>query len=85
VRSARKLVRLARQEPTFVYLPGGGRPNYWTLARFRRENAAGFSTLSLRGLARAAGEYLLACLAHNLGKLLRVCPLPAARPAPAAA
>jgi transposase len=47
--------------------------------------ARGFTTLSLRGLARAAGEYLLACLAHNLGKLLRVCPLPSARMAPAAA
>src|SRR5215211_5067537 len=45
----------------------------------------GFTTLSLRGLARAAGEYLLACLAHNLGKRLRVCPLPSATPAPAAA
>ena len=45
----------------------------------------GFTTLSLRGLARAAGEYLLACLAHNFGKLLRVCPLPSARMAPAAA
>src|SRR5687767_9086112 len=49
------------------------------------KEARGFSTLSLRGLARAAGEYLLACLAHNLGKLLRVCPLPSARPAPGAA
>ena len=49
------------------------------------KEARGFSTLSLRGLARAAGEYLLACLAHNLGKLLRVCSLPDARPAPAAA
>src|SRR5215210_4591252 len=48
------------------------------------KEARGFTTLSLRGLARAAGEYLLACLAHNLGKLLRVCPLPATRPAPAA-
>jgi transposase len=47
------------------------------------KDARGFTTLSLRGLARAAGEYLLACLAHNLGKLLRVCPLPAARLAPA--
>ena len=44
----------------------------------------GFDAISLRGLALAAGEYLLACLAHNLGKLLRVCPLPAARPATAA-
>jgi transposase len=44
------------------------------------KDARGFTTLSLRGLARAAGEYLLACLAHNLGKLLRVCPLPGARP-----
>jgi len=35
----------------------------------------GFASLSLRGLALAAGEYLLACLAHNLGKLLRVYPL----------
>jgi transposase len=49
------------------------------------KEARGFTTLSLRGLARAAGEYLLACLAHNLGKLLRVCPLPSARPLPAAA
>ena len=39
---------------------------------------------SLR-LTQATGEYLLACLAHNLGKLLRVCPLPSARMAPAAA
>jgi transposase len=48
------------------------------------KEARGFSTLSVRGLAHAAGEYLLACLAHNLGKLLRVCPLPSARLAPAA-
>jgi transposase len=48
------------------------------------KEARGFTSLSLRGLARAAGEYLLACLAHNLGKLLRVCPLPSARLAPAA-
>jgi hypothetical protein len=38
----------------------------------------GLASLSLRGLALAAGEYLLACLAHNLGKLLRVCVLPTA-------
>jgi transposase len=44
------------------------------------KDARGFTTLSLRGLAHAAGESLLACLAHNLGKLLRVCPLPGARP-----
>jgi transposase len=49
------------------------------------KEARGFTTFSLRGLARAAGEYLLACLAHNLGKLLRVCPLPSSRTAPAAA
>jgi IS5 family transposase len=49
------------------------------------KEARGFTALSLRGLARAAGEYLLACLAHNLGKLLRVCPLPSARSVPAAA
>jgi hypothetical protein len=48
------------------------------------KEARGFATLSLRGLARAAGEYFLACLAHNLGKLLRVCPLPSATPAPTA-
>ena len=48
------------------------------------KGARGFTTLSLRGLARAAGEYLLACLVHNLGKLLRICPLPSAVPAPAA-
>ena len=60
VRSSRKLARLARQEATFVYLAGGGRPDYRTLARFRRENAAAFSAifqetgvLALRlGLAR---------------------------------
>src|SRR5947207_6551707 len=60
VRSARKLARLARQEATFVYLAGGGAPNYRTLARFRRENAAAFTAvfqetvvLALRlGLAR---------------------------------
>jgi hypothetical protein len=39
----------------------------------------GFTALSLRGLLLARAEYLLACLAHNLGKLLRVCPMPAAR------
>jgi transposase len=49
------------------------------------KDVRGFTTLSLRGLAHAAGEYLLACLAHNLGKLLRVCPLPATMPAPAPA
>src|SRR6266480_4081628 len=60
VRSSRKLARLARQEATFVYLAGGGQPNYRTLARFRRENAAAFTAvfqetvvLALRlGLAR---------------------------------
>ena len=39
----------------------------------------GFTTLSLRGLLLAKAEYLLGCLAHNLGKLLCVCPLPAVR------
>src|SRR3982751_2016776 len=60
VRSARKLARLARQEATFVYLAGGGAPNYRTLARFRRDNAGAFTAvfqetvvLALRlGLAR---------------------------------
>ncbi len=60
VRSSRKLARLARQEATFVYLAGGGQPNYRTLARFRRDNAAAFTAvfqqtvmLALRlGLAR---------------------------------
>jgi hypothetical protein len=32
----------------------------------------GFTTFSPRGLVLARGEYLLACVAHNLGKLLRV-------------
>ena len=45
VRSSRKLARLARQEATFVYLAGGGQPNYRTLARFRRDNAAAFRTI----------------------------------------
>ena len=42
----------------------------------------GFTTLRLRGLALAKAEYLLACLAHNLGKLLRVWPLGVAQMAP---
>ena len=45
VRSSRKLARLARQEAAFVYLAGGGRPHYRTLARFRRENAAAFTAV----------------------------------------
>src|SRR5215212_9586380 len=45
VRSSRKLARLARQEATFVYLAGGGRPNCRTLARFRRDNAAAFTAV----------------------------------------
>jgi transposase len=44
----------------------------------------GFTTVSLRGRLLAKAEFLLACLAHNLGKLLRVCPLPTSR-APVAA
>jgi transposase len=49
------------------------------------KDARGFTSFTLRGLALATGEYLLACLAHNLGKLLCVCPLPTAHGAPAAA
>src|ERR687886_2381110 len=45
VRSSRKLARLARQEAAFVYLAGGGQPNYRTLARFRRDNAAAFTAV----------------------------------------
>src|SRR3712207_2543702 len=45
VRSSRKLARLARQEATFVYLAGGGRPTYRTLARFRRDNAAALTAI----------------------------------------
>ena len=45
VRSSRRLARLARQEATFVYLAGGGQPNYRTLARFRRDNAAAFTAV----------------------------------------
>jgi transposase len=60
VRSSRNLARLARQEATFAYLAGGSQPNYRTLARFRRDNAAAFTAvfqetvvLALRlGLAR---------------------------------
>jgi hypothetical protein len=48
------------------------------------KDVRGFTSFSLRGLARATGEYLLACLAHNLGKLLRICPLPIATVVPAA-
>ncbi len=40
----------------------------------------GFTTLSVRGLMHAKAEERLGGLAHNLGKLLRVCPLPAVRP-----
>ena len=63
VRSSRKLARLARQEAPFVYLAGGGRPNYRTLARFRRENAAAFRTIVQETvvLARRVG---LARLGH---------------------
>jgi Transposase DDE domain len=42
----------------------------------QRKEDRGFTTLDLRGLVLARAEYLLACLVHNLGKLLRVCPLP---------
>ena len=49
------------------------------------KDARGFTSFSLRGLDLATGEYLLACLAHNLGKLLRVCSLPVAQVAPMAA
>src|SRR5215216_4604644 len=45
VRSSRKLARLARQEAAFAYLAGGGRPDYRTLARFRRDNAAAFTAI----------------------------------------
>jgi len=45
VRSSRRLAQLARQEATFVYLAGGGRPDYRTLARFRRINAAAFTAV----------------------------------------
>ena len=34
----------------------------------------GFREVSLRGLALAKAEYLLACLVHNLGKLIRFWP-----------
>ena len=49
------------------------------------KDARGFTSFTLRGLALATGEYLLACLAHTLGKLLRVCVLPTTRVAPLAA
>ena len=39
----------------------------------------GFAALSRRGRVLARAEDRLGCLAHNLGKLLRVCPL---RPQP---
>ena len=40
----------------------------------------GFTALSLRGLVYATGAYVRACLAHNLGKLLSVCPWPVTQP-----
>ena len=49
------------------------------------KDARGFTSCTLRGLALVTGEYLLACLAHTLGKLLRVCVLPSSRVAPLAA
>ena len=60
VRCSRNLARLVRQEATFAYLAGGSQPHYRTLARVRRDNAAGFTVsfqetvvLALRlGLAR---------------------------------
>ena len=48
------------------------------------KDARGFTSCSRRGLALATGEYRLAGLAHNRGKLLRICPLPVARVAPMA-
>ncbi|HEX6669877.1 MAG TPA: transposase [Gemmatimonadales bacterium] len=45
----------------------------------QRKEDRGFTMRNLRGLTLAAGEYLLACLAHNLGTLLRGCPLPPTR------
>ena len=44
----------------------------------RSKEDRGFRAFGLRGLRLARGEWLLACLAHTLGKVLRVCPLPAA-------
>jgi transposase len=63
VRSSRKLARLARQEAAFVYLAGGGQPNYRTLARFRRENAAAFTAV-LQESAILALRLGLAQLGH---------------------
>src|SRR5215210_923726 len=53
VRSSRTLARLARQEATFAYLAGGGRPDYRTLARFRRDNAAAFTAIFQETVERA--------------------------------
>jgi transposase len=63
VRSSRKLARLARQEAACVYLAGGGQPNYRTLARFRRENAAAFTAV-LQESAILALRLGLAQLGH---------------------
>ena len=43
--STRRIEVLARRDVSFIYLSGGGNPDYRTLARFRRRNAAAITEL----------------------------------------
>jgi transposase len=43
--STRRIEVMARRDVSFIYLSGGGNPDYRTLARFRRRNAAAITEL----------------------------------------
>jgi transposase len=43
--STRRIEVLSRRDVSFIYLAGGGKPDYRTLARFRRRNAAAIKML----------------------------------------
>jgi transposase len=51
--STRRIEVLARRDVSFIYLTGGGKPDYRTLARFRRRNGG-----VIKGLLR---ETVLLC------------------------
>ena len=51
--STRRIEVLARRDVSFIYLAGGGKPDYRTLARFRRRNAG-----AIKGLLK---ETVLLC------------------------
>lgn len=59
--SSRKLEKATYESIPFRFIAGGLHPDHDTLASFRQ--------FSLRGLAAAAGEWCLVCLAFNLKRL----------------